>query len=138
VPEGSGNGGRDDGREQLAKPWANKAAAVVRTRSAQLGRCSDRVADGWAHTVLYFSKLSKLAQTCKLKMDVLTCSKNSQFLHVAILGHYEQFCQLCRHPIMNRIRVKNPGTDSTFESLINFKRDLNLLEKSDKFSKIPS
>jgi hypothetical protein len=28
-----------------------------------------------------------------------------------------------------RIRVKNPGTDSTFESLKNFKRDLNLLEK---------
>jgi hypothetical protein len=37
-----------------------------------------------------------------------------------------------------RIRVKNPGTDSTFESLKNFKRDLNLLEKFEKFSKIPS
>jgi hypothetical protein len=54
------------------------------------------------------------------------------------LGYYEQFSELCRHPILNGIRVKNPGTDSTFESLMNFKRDLNLLEKSDKFSKIPS
>jgi hypothetical protein len=65
-------------------------------------------------------------------MDALPSSKNSPFLHV------EQFYQLCQHPILNRIRVKNPGTDSTFESLMNFKRDLNLLEKSDKFSKIPS
>jgi hypothetical protein len=54
------------------------------------------------------------------------------------LGYYEQFSELCRHPILNGIRVKNPGTDSSFESLMNFKRDLNLLEKSDKFSKIPS
>jgi hypothetical protein len=35
-------------------------------------------------------------------------------------------------------RVKNPGTDSIFESLMNFKRDLDLLEKTNKFSKIPS
>jgi hypothetical protein len=51
------------------------------------------------------------------------------------------FCMLldwCSHPILNRIRVKNPGTDSTFESLLNLKKDLNLLKKSDKFSKIPS
>jgi hypothetical protein len=44
----------------------------------------------------------------------------------------------CRHPILNTIRVKNLGKNLTFESLMNFKRDLNLLEKSDKFSKIPS
>jgi hypothetical protein len=71
-------------------------------------------------------------------MDALPCFKNSQFLRVARLGNYEQCVQLCRHPILNRIRVTNPGTDSTFEYLMNFKRDLNLLEKSDKFSKIPS
>jgi hypothetical protein len=47
-------------------------------------------------------------------------------------------CSIVGHPIVNRIRVKNPGTDSTFESLMNFPRDLNLLKKSDKFSKIPS
>jgi hypothetical protein len=35
-------------------------------------------------------------------------------------------------------RAKNPGPDSTFESLMNLKRDSNILEKSDKFSKIPS
>jgi hypothetical protein len=106
--------------------------------SARRQRCSDHVADGWVHTVLYFSELSELAQIWKLKMDALPYSKNFQFLYVARLGHYEQFSQLCRHLILNRIRVKNPRTDSTFESLMNFQRDLNLLEKSDKFSKIPS
>jgi hypothetical protein len=88
--------------------------------------------------VLYFPKLFKLAQTWKLKMDALPYSKNSQFLHVDRLVHYQQFSQLFRHPIINRIRVKTPRIDSTFESLMNFKRNLNLLEKSDKFSKIPS
>jgi hypothetical protein len=101
-------------------------------------RCSDRVTDRSAHVVLYFPKLSKLAQIWNLKIDVLPCSKNSQFLHVARLGHYEQFSQLCRHPVLKRIGVKNPGTDSTFESLMSFKGYLNLLEKSDKFSKIHS
>jgi hypothetical protein len=71
-------------------------------------------------------------------MDALTCSKNSQFLHVAILGCYEQFYKLRQHPILNRIRVKNPRINSTFEYLMNFKWDLNLLEKSDKFFKILS
>jgi hypothetical protein len=42
------------------------------------------------------------------------------------------------HPIPNRIRAKNPGTDSTFEHLINFKRDLTLPEKFDKFPRNPS
>jgi hypothetical protein len=129
VVEGGENSGWDGGRERLAKPWADKAVAAVRTQSAQRRRCSDRVADGWAHTVLYFPKLSKLTQTWKLKIDALPCSKNFQFLHVARLGNYDQFSKLCIHPILNRIRVKNPGTDSTFESLMNFKRDLNLLEK---------
>jgi hypothetical protein len=45
---------------------------------------------------------------------------------------------LCRHPIPNRNRAKNPGIDSTFEFLMNFKRDLILPEKSDKFPKNPS
>jgi hypothetical protein len=60
----------------VVKPWADKAAAAVRTRSAWRCRCSDHVADGWARTVLYFPKLYKLAQTWKLKMDALPCSKN--------------------------------------------------------------
>jgi hypothetical protein len=98
------------------------------------------VADGWAHAVLFyfFPKLSKPAQTWKLKMDALPYSRNSHFLHVARVGYYEQFSRLCQHPILNKIRDKNPGIDSTFESLMNFKSDLNLLENSDKFSKIPS
>jgi hypothetical protein len=64
--------------------------------------------------------------------------ENGSFTLFQKLGHFEQFSQLCQWPMLNRIRVKNPRTDSTFGSLMNFKRDLNLLEKYDKFSKIPS
>jgi hypothetical protein len=35
-------------------------------------------------------------------------------------------------------RAKNPGLDSTFQSLMNFKRGLILLGKSGKFSNILS
>jgi hypothetical protein len=35
------------------------------------------------------------------------------------MGHCEQFSELCRHPNLHRIRDKNPGTDSPFESLMN-------------------
>jgi hypothetical protein len=45
---------------------------------------------------------------------------------------------LCEPEISNKNKVKNPGIDSIFESLMNFKRDSNLLEKSDKFFQIPS
>jgi hypothetical protein len=71
-------------------------------------------------------------------MDTLPYSKNSQFFCVASLGYLKQFYQLCRYPIPNRIIAKNPGIDLTFESLMNFKSDLTLLEKSDKFAKNPS
>jgi hypothetical protein len=47
----------------------------------------------------------------KIKISALTCSKNSQFLHVGITGYYEHFCQLCQHPFPNRSSVKNPGTN---------------------------
>jgi hypothetical protein len=69
-------------------------------------------------------------------MGILSCYKNSQFLHADHLGYYEQFPQLCQHPIPNINRAKNRRSDSKFESLMNFKRDLNLLEKSGKFPKI--
>jgi hypothetical protein len=82
--------------------------------------------------------LSKTGSTCKIKMDALSCSKNSQFLHEDRLEYFKQHSQFCRLQIPNRNQVKNPGTDSLFESLMNFKRDSNLLEKSDKFSKISS
>jgi hypothetical protein len=100
-------------------------------------RCLDRAADEWASAVSDFFQFIQNWLDFKNQMDALTCSKNSQCLHVASWGYREQFSQLCRHPIPNIKRVKNPGTDSIFESLMNFKRDLNLLEKSEKFSKIP-
>jgi hypothetical protein len=71
-------------------------------------------------------------------MDALSCSKNSHFLYAAIFGYCEQFSQLSWYPIPNICRAKNPGSDSTFEFLMNFKRDLSLLEKSGRFSKILS
>jgi hypothetical protein len=69
-------------------------------------------------------------------MAALTSSKNSQFLHVGSMGYSEHFPQLHRHAAQNRSRVKNPGIDSTFECLMDFKRGLILQEKSDKFPKI--
>jgi hypothetical protein len=64
--------------------------------------------------------------------------QKSQFLYEARLKYFEQHYQLCRHQIPIRIEVKNLGTDSVFEFLMNFKRGSNLMEKYDKFSKIPS
>jgi hypothetical protein len=55
-----------------------------------------------------------------------------------MLEPYEQHSQLCQLEIPNRNKGKNLGRDSLFEFLMNFKRDSNLREKSDKFSKIPS
>jgi hypothetical protein len=59
-------------------------------------------------------------------------------LHEAILEYSEQLSQLGRLQIPNINKVKNPGIGSLFESLMNFKRDSNILENFDKFSKIPS
>jgi hypothetical protein len=101
-------------------------------------RCSDRAPDGWAPTVSDFSNLSKTGSTLKIKMGALYCSKDSHFLHVTRFGYYEQFSQLCQHSIPNRDRHKDLGTDSTFEFLMNFKRDLVHLEKFGKFPKNPS
>jgi hypothetical protein len=57
-------------------------------------------------------------------------------LHALGLGYYEQFSKLCRLPVPNTNIAKNPRSDSTFESLMNFKMGLNLPEKSGKFHKI--
>jgi hypothetical protein len=70
-------------------------------------------------------------------MGALAYSKNSQYLHVGSLGYYEHFSQLCQHPISNRNRVKSHGIDTTFESLLNFKRS-KPSRKSGKFPKILS
>jgi hypothetical protein len=71
-------------------------------------------------------------------MGAVSCSKNFQFLHAASRQYWEQLVQLCRLQIPKLNKVKNPVTDSVFESLMNYKRDSNLRQKSDKFSKIPS
>jgi Tfp pilus assembly pilus retraction ATPase PilT len=85
-----------------------------------------------------FSQIIQTGSNWKLKMDVLPCSKNSQSLHADALEHCEQFSKLCRHLNLHTIRVKNLGTDSPFESLMNLKKGLILLEKSDKLPKNPS
>jgi hypothetical protein len=126
---------------KAVKPWMAKQRWWP-----QSGRCrcdlgvdvrTVRLTSG-PHAVSHFSELSKLAGTCKVEKAALSCSKNSQFLHVASLEYYEQLSQLLRFQNPNKNKVKNPGTDSIFESLMNFKRDSNVLEKSDKLSKIPS
>jgi hypothetical protein len=103
VAEGGGNGGWDGGRERPVKPWADKAVATVRTWSARRHCCSDCVADGWAHAVLYFPELCKLAQHMEFENGCLTMFQKFPIFHVARLGHYEQFSQLRRQPILNRI-----------------------------------
>jgi hypothetical protein len=47
-----------------------------------------------------FLNLSKPAQTWKLKMDALLCSKKSQILGAARLGHYEQHSWVVRQANM--------------------------------------
>jgi hypothetical protein len=64
--------------------------------------------------------LFKPVQAWKLKKNALAYSKNSQISHAVRLGHYKEFSKLCQHPILNRIRVKNPGTNPPFEYLRNF------------------
>jgi hypothetical protein len=124
----SGGGGKAVGMVKRQQPWSEHGRHKWR-------RCSDWVADRWAPAILDFFYLCKTSSTLKMKMGDLSSSKNSQFVHVASIGYYEQFSRLCRHPIPNRNRAKNHGLDSSFEFLKNFKRDLNLLEKSSKFSK---
>jgi hypothetical protein len=114
-------------------------AAAVQTCSVQ-PECSVRTVGliGGPTRFWFFPIYPKPAQHWKFKMSTLSCFKNSQFLHAAHLGYYVQFFQLFQHPIPNINRAKNPGSDSTFESLMNFKRGLNLMEKIGKFPKILS
>jgi hypothetical protein len=123
------------------KPWATKRWWWPRSGRRRCGLGADvrtvRLTIG-PHVVSHFSELSKLAESYKVKKTALSFSKNFQFLNEASLEYSEQLFKLCQLQIPHRDRVKNPGTDSIFESLMNFKRDWNLLEKSDKFSKIPS
>jgi hypothetical protein len=81
---------------------------------------------GGSHTVFYFSCFSKTGSTLKNKNGCLILLQKFLIFASNLLGYYEQFCQLCRHPVPNINRAKNPRPDLTFESLMNFKRDLNL------------
>jgi hypothetical protein len=113
-------------QRRWTKPWARARRWPPLSEGGRRGLCAVRVVRQTlgAHTVLYFSELSKLAETCKLKIGGSHCSKKSQVLLMAVLGYYEQFSQLFQHPIPNRNRAENLGSDSTFESLMNLKRDL--------------
>jgi hypothetical protein len=58
-------------------------------------RCSDRVPDRWVPCgFTFFQNLSEPDQTCKIEIDVLSCSKNSQFLHEPSLEYSKQRSQL--------------------------------------------
>jgi hypothetical protein len=49
------------------------------------------VGPAWCH---YFPKYPKLVETCKIEMDALSCSKNSQYFHKTILEYCEQLSRL--------------------------------------------
>jgi hypothetical protein len=85
-----------------------------------------------------FPDFSKPVQTCKIKMGALQCYKNSQILHETRLEHYEHLYRLCLLQIPNRKHGKNPGTDSIFESSMDFKGVQTFWKKSEKFFKILS
>jgi hypothetical protein len=68
-----------------------------------------------------FPEFPKPAQSCKFTKDAFHCSKNSQILHEAILEYSKQLSQLSRLHLPNINHVKNLGTDSIFESFMNFK-----------------
>jgi hypothetical protein len=70
-----------------------------------------------------------MGSTLKIQNGCLIVLPKFSILACSSLGYYEHFSQLCRHPIPNINGAKNPVSDSTFESLMNFKRDLNLSEK---------
>jgi hypothetical protein len=94
---------------------------------SECGRSVDRTRwlTGGPNGFGIFLKLSKLTQNLKLKMDALHCSKNSEILHAARTGHYEQLSQLCPHTNINRCRVKIPGTDSQFDFFCEFLKGFN-------------
>jgi hypothetical protein len=63
----------------------------------------------------FFFNLSKSGLTLKIKMGVLSCSKNPHVLHAAREKYWGQLSQLCRLQIPNRNKAKNPVTGLVFE-----------------------
>jgi hypothetical protein len=115
AARGGGRGRWKRWAERRPKRWRNHGWTRQQPRSVRGQHGGAIVRTVWltsgAHAVSYFPELSKAAQTWKFKMDAVPYSTNCQFFHVARFTHYEQFSQLCRHLILNRIRVKNPRTD---------------------------
>jgi hypothetical protein len=70
----------------------SRVVDAVRTRSV---RGSDRAVDRWALAVLIFFLNYPNRFNFEIKNGCITYSKNSQILHAARLGHYEQPFQLC-------------------------------------------
>jgi hypothetical protein len=77
----------------------------------------------------------KSVQICKFKTDAFYCSKKFQILCEVILEYSEHLFQLCQLQILNRNLVKILGTDSIFESFMNFKGVQTFWEKTNKFFK---
>jgi hypothetical protein len=73
-----------------------------------------------APAVLIFFQIIQTNSNLEIEKECITLPQNSQILHAARLGHFEQLSQLCRHQILKIIRGKNPGTDPPFESLTKF------------------
>jgi hypothetical protein len=104
--------------EWARQQWMlSEGVGTVRTRSA---RGLDQAGDGWAPAVLIYSQIIQTGSNMEIENECLHCFKNSQISHTTRLGHYEQFSKLYRHPILNRIRVKNHRTNPPFEYLRNF------------------
>jgi hypothetical protein len=47
-----------------------------------------------AHVIFYYPQIIQTGSNLKIKMDTLTCTKNSQILQVSSLGYWEHFSQL--------------------------------------------
>jgi hypothetical protein len=116
-----GSGETVGGEKVVVKPWMQEGdgryclMAVGAVCAPSVRETDTRGARGFD-----FSNLSKTSSTRKSKKNALSCSKNSQIFDAARLERCEQLSKLCRYPILNRCRVKIPGTDSQFEFLMNF------------------
>jgi hypothetical protein len=141
--EGGGASCRNGGRKMVAvKPWARARRRPLLSEGARRGLGASiqtgSPTDGSRAVFDFFFNLSKTGSTLNIQNWCLILLQKFPIFSCGYLGYYEQFSQLCRHPILNINRAKNLGPDLTFESLINFKRDLQLPKKSGKFSKIHS
>jgi hypothetical protein len=65
-------------------------------------------------------------------------TKNPNFCMGLVWNILNNILNCVNFKFQTKTKLKNPETDSIFESLMNFKRDSTILEKADKFFKIPS